>query len=144
VDFPVSPDAIAPSAGTAKKGKRAAGESPAIYGISLQALIQASILKPPVSLASTYKGKELTAKVLADGSVECQGKRHDSLSLAASEARASVVGYDEKGRAPPTNGWTFWKYASPGGRARPIAQARQDLLSRAKRTASPQVTRNVG
>ena len=88
-------------------------------------------MKPPVKLFATYKEKALTATVLLDGSVECQGKRYDSLSLAAGEARASVIGYGDDGRAPPTNGWTFWKHTGPDGKSRQVSQLRQQFLARA-------------
>lgn len=75
-----------------------------------------------------YKGKELTAKVEADGGVRCLGQAFHSLSLAAGHARASVVGVPPGRKYPPTNGWGFWKFRGADGSLKVIDVVRRDYV----------------
>lgn len=60
--------------------------------MSLAQLIDAGVVSAPLSLFKKYKDTELRATILADGSVEADGQRFDSCSIAASFARDSIVG----------------------------------------------------
>ncbi len=83
--------------------------------VTLRTLIGAGLLKPPTDLVKQYKGCDVAARVEEDGSVSCLGRTFASLSLAASAARASVLGIRSEAKWPATNGWTFWRYADETG-----------------------------
>jgi len=114
LDFPLAAEEVlrkaAPAVPKAKREPTGARSE-----VTLQDLIQAGLLHPPVALERQYKGKRLTARIEADGSVTCLGKKYDSLSLAGGMARASVVGLRDHGGPPSTNGWTFWKMHGASG-----------------------------
>jgi len=90
-----------------------------VSGITLAQLIDAGVISAPLKLFRKYKGAELSASVVADGSVEFAGQRYDSCSMAASFARGTVVG-----GTPATNGWTFWKYRDADGKVRQLDHSR--------------------
>jgi Restriction Enzyme Adenine Methylase Associated len=79
---------------------------------SLDDLIQAGLIRPPLQIERTYKGVHLTGVVQQDGKVEFGGQIYDSLSTAAGMARRSVIGSPTGRPYPQTNGWTFWMYRS--------------------------------
>jgi len=131
-DFPVSPKVLIGGAefglqprSPRKRKKRDAEQRPDSYDVSLTQLIQAKILQPPVKLTCRYKRTDLTARILADGSVEWNGNVFPSLSLAGSTARVSIRGLRTDGRIPSTNGWTFWKYTTSAGSVEPLSHARE-------------------
>ena len=103
---------------------------------TLAELIEVGILHPPVKLFCTYKDNDLSAQVERDGAVVWNGQRFQSLSLAASAARASIRGRREDGKLPATNGWIFWKYKSADGQTREMDHARQEYLKAHGRTQS--------
>jgi len=78
--------------------------------LPLMPLIQAGVLKPRVTLTKTYKGKTLTATVLADGKLEVATVEYDSPSKAASVAMARADGRKERA----VNGWDFWLIEKDG------------------------------
>jgi hypothetical protein len=136
LDFPVELAALAeagPRPRRAARKARAAGAS-AAEGVTVQDLIAAGLLQPPVKLVRDYKGRELTATVLADGRVRVGAAEFDSLSQAAGAARAQVIGKSKGGRLPPTNGWEFWRL-EVGGKRVAIDLRRQEFLKRKKSTA---------
>jgi hypothetical protein len=108
--------------GTARRGRQRAAQPAAI---SLQELIGAGLIKPPLDLEKTYLGHRLTARVEADGSVAFGGQRYDSLSTAGGVARASVPGAPSDRDYPQTNGWIFWRFRDTDGRLKPIDDLRQ-------------------
>ena len=65
----------------------------------------------PLDIETTYKGHQLTARIEADGNVTWNGATCDSLSSAGGMARKSIVGAPPDREYPPTNGWTFWRFA---------------------------------
>ena len=85
----------------------------------------AGIVSAPLALFKKYKGVELKATVLENGTVEFDGRVYDSCSTAGAYARGTVVG-----GAPSTNGWSFWKYHDSNGVARVLDFARQAYLQR--------------
>jgi predicted type IV restriction endonuclease len=95
--------------------------------VTLQDLIQAGLLRPPVALERDYKEKRLTARIESDGTVTCLGKTYDSLSMAGAFARASVARVRADGKPPATNGWTFWKLRDPTGELVEVDVVRQRL-----------------
>ena len=97
--------------------RRPAGE------ISLQTLIGAGLIAPPLELTKTYKGKQLRARVESDGQIAFEGERYPSLSMVASAARRTVLG-----RLPATNGWTFWQFRDSDGQVRVLDSLRQRYL----------------
>lgn len=116
-DFPIAPtDGVRVTSSPSKRAPRT-GRRPkradAIsskkrgwkVGVKLAEMIQAGTIRPPLALERTYKGKRLTARIEADGTVSSEGGNHKSLSTAGGMARRSVIG--GKG-VPATDGWTFW------------------------------------
>ena len=85
----------------------------------------ASLIRPPLELSKLYRGRDLSARVEADGQVSFQGKRYESLSTAAGVARVSVAGPFADREYPQTNGWTFWQFRDSDGKVREL-----DLLRR--------------
>lgn len=120
LDFPVDLQLLVAPVRKAPKGARrtSAPEQPKPAGsATLLDLIQAGVLKAPVQVARTYKGRELVATVLPSGSICVGDEEFDSPSAAASAAMRSV----SKSHGP-TNGWDFWLVGSwpgqMGGRSR--------------------------
>jgi hypothetical protein len=122
-DSPVAPPVVIrrhrKQSGTAKK------ENLKYLGVKLSDIIADRILSPPVKLFRRYRGRTLDAVLLLDGSVEFQGEKFKTCSLAAGMARGSVTG-----RPMSTNGWAFWQYVEANGVTRTLADARQEYLER--------------
>ncbi|MFO1077113.1 MAG: type I restriction enzyme HsdR N-terminal domain-containing protein [Planctomycetota bacterium] len=78
-------------------------------GNDLLALIESGVLRPPVTLSRTYKGKNLSGTVLGNGKVRVGSVDHESLSRAAVAVIASMTGKEQ-----PTNGWDFWRVEHQG------------------------------
>ena len=78
-------------------------------------LFASGSLKPPVDLQKTYRGNLLTGRIESDGQVTFGGKRYESLSTAAGQARKTVMGSPDGRRYPQTNGWTFWQFQDIDG-----------------------------
>ena len=93
------------------------------FNVTLQDVIAAGLLKPPLQLFRRYRGNDLTAQLLPDGRVEFAGTVYASGSTAAEYARGSITG-----RRMSTNGWTFWQYQAESGRPVELAEARKQLL----------------
>ena len=74
----------------------------------------------PLDLEKTYLGHQMTARIELDGSVTWSGKTYHSVSQAAAEARASIIGNAPDGKLPHTNGWVFWRFRDDTGRLHPI------------------------
>lgn len=127
LDFPPQepPHVVTPRAAHKKR-------PPASYSVSVNDLIGANLLRPPVAVTQKYLGRVVTAQIETDGRVTFDGRTYDSLSEAAGMARVSV-----KGAPPPprrfwqTNGWTFWRYRDEDGQLRELATLR-DAFVRAR------------
>jgi len=101
-----------------------------IPGVQVIDLIRANFIEPPSKLEKEYKGRHLEAEVQPDGTIVFDGETHNSLSLAASYARKSIIGAPEGRKYPQTNGWTFWKCRDPRtGRLEEIDVVRQRYLA---------------
>lgn len=137
-DFPIEPkepgggrnkgpkqDRATPTAQTPKSNRDAQRVSKQYFGVALKAVIDAGLLNPPLKLRVHYKGRDLEADLLPDGTVRFNGQVFNSCSTAADEARRSVVGGN-----PHTNGWTFWSYRNSKGQAVLLDVARRELLRR--------------
>lgn len=83
--------------------------------VTMTDLLADGSLRPPVDVQKTYKGRLLTARIEADGQVSFGGKRYDSLSTAAGQARKSVIGSPDGRPYPQTNGWIFWRFLDSDG-----------------------------
>ncbi len=94
------------------------------YDVTLQDIIEAGLLSPPLRLFKQYKGKLLEAKLLPQGKVEFQGQTFNTSSSAAEVARGTVIG-----GKPHTNGWSFWQYLDTAGNTATLADAREKLLA---------------
>jgi Restriction Enzyme Adenine Methylase Associated/Type I restriction enzyme R protein N terminus (HSDR_N) len=82
--------------------------------ITPRSLLQAGLIKAPLTIEATYKGAQLMATIDANGSVVYAGTSHGSLSAAGGAAKASVNLTPSGEPFPATNGWTFWQYRDPG------------------------------
>ena len=51
---------------------------PAVYGVSVQDLIGANLLRAPLALTQKYLGREVTAQIETDGRVTFDGRTYDS------------------------------------------------------------------
>lgn len=145
VDFPLSPDQLLAKKSTRRGGARAkprGGEATGRDGVTLQQLIDAGILRAPVELHCHYKGKDLSARIEDDGSVDFRGVKYKSLSVAGGAARETIIGPRAGGGAPSTNGWTFWKFFDADGEARLIDAARVRYAERS--TSAAPSSKRVG
>jgi len=140
-DFPVVPEptAFGTSAGRSAAAKKArktrrgpstAEDKAAKPGdkrvrVSLKDLIAAGLLTPPLKLTVHYKGHDLEAELLRDGTVTFRGEKYRTCSTAGDSARSTITG-----RRMSTNGWTFWQYRNEGGKLVPLDAARQEFLKR--------------
>ena len=150
IDFPVPKAADLPAAPTPpitshgvpktgavgsrqEAGKKAWETMAAMSEGTLQNLIAAGLIKPPLEIERSYKGVKLTATIQGDGSVSFDGQSYDSLSTAGGMARKSVVGAPEGRPYRQTNGWTFWQYRDPTtGKPRDMDSVRQEFLATKK------------
>lgn len=82
-------------------------KTPKMLNVVINDLIKAGLIAPPLELERKYKGANLKATILPDGSVMFEGKKYNSLSTAGANARKSVVGSISNLQV---NGWTFWKF----------------------------------
>jgi hypothetical protein len=121
LDFPVPPATVR---GPARRGRASRQKTPEQGATDLRALVKSGVLRPPVQLTRVYKGRTLTATIEPDASVTCLGRRFASPSMAASAARASIIGSAPGGRPPATNGWDFWRVVSGEGRSTPLTSFR--------------------
>jgi predicted type IV restriction endonuclease len=87
---------------------------------SLQRLIRAGVIRPPMSLYKFYKGRRLIAQVEPDGRVTFEGATYNSLSVAGGMARAAAGASFPGKKYPPTNGWVFWQFIDDDGRSKPV------------------------
>lgn len=142
-DFPVDPATFfgKPTRGAQRTKKGATGTArsegakkawetrrksgKAHIGVSLADIIEAGLLKTPLKLMRRYKGHDLEAELLPNGTVLFEGETHKTCSRAAEYARGSVTG-----RRMNTNGWTFWQYRGEDGNLVELDAARQEFLKR--------------
>jgi hypothetical protein len=120
VDTPKSPTAPTPKVSDPSSQHHIAarprhvGRTPWSH-VSLQDLIAAGLIKPPMELEKTHLGRRFTARVEADGRVTYRGGTYDSLSTAGGVARASVKETPAGLKHPQTNGWIFWQFRDENG-----------------------------
>jgi hypothetical protein len=105
--------------------QRASSNSSSRPDVSVQELISAGIIRPPLSLEKSYKGHRLTARLEADGRITCLGRIINSLSASAGVARASIIGAPPGREFPATNGWVFWKFRDEDGGVKNLDVLRQ-------------------
>jgi len=100
-------------------------KSPSAAEATLEKLIAAGLIRPPLELEHDYKGVHLVAVIQQNGKVEFAGEQYDSLSTAGCMARKTVIG-----RYLQTPGWSFWRYRdSKTGELRQIDHLRQQYLA---------------
>lgn len=109
---------------TEKKERKKARAGRTEYGVTLQSIIDAGYLKPPLRLFRKYKGQVVEAQLLANGTVEFGKRVFPSCSTAGEEARAAVTG-----RRMNTNGWSFWRFTDGDGKKCSLDSARQKYLA---------------
>jgi len=96
--------------------------------ITLRDLIEAGLIRAPLKVEKTYRGKKLTATIEADGTIAFLGKSYTSPSTAGGVARAHVLG----GHPRATNGWDFWTFTDKGGQRSPIKTIRERYVQSRK------------
>lgn len=118
-DFPSPP--VAPLTPTAAvKSTKAATTPRTAQGtpwrtVTMTDLLASGYIEPPVALQKQYKGRLLTARIEQDGQVSFGGNRYESLSMAAAQARRTIIGSPDGRLYPQTNGWTFWRFQDADG-----------------------------
>jgi predicted type IV restriction endonuclease len=112
------------TAGKKKARKKQPKGQKKVYSTKLADIIAAGLLTPPVRLFRKYKGKVMEATLLPDGSVEFEGTRYNTCSMAADTARSTITG-----RKMNTNGWVFWQYADSNGKTFELIEARGRYLA---------------
>ena len=90
--------------------------------VSLEHLIEAEILKPPLDIHVTLRGQRFTARIEVDGVIVFQGKRYTTPSGAGGAVRAL------RGNYPASNGWVFWSFTDADGRDQPLSVLRDRYL----------------
>lgn len=135
LDFPLSPSDVTERPRRSKAAKTKPGKGPTPdwkkelgFEITIKHLIDSKLMVPPMKFFVTYKGTQLDAVVMANGTVKCVGQEFTSLSQAASAARASIIGKRADGSYPPTNGWAFWRYKNSDGKPVHADMLRQQFL----------------
>jgi len=98
--------------------------------VSIQDLIAAGFIQPPLDLKKDYLGRRVTARVESNGRVTYAGKSYSSLSIAGGMARASVAGAPPGKQYPHTNGWIFWRFEDQDGRLKALDELRQRYFQR--------------
>jgi len=109
----------------AKKGVTRRKSGKAHIGVSLAEIIEAGLLRTPLKLMRHYKGHDLEAELLPNGTVLFEGETHKTCSRAAEHARGTITG-----RRMNTNGWSFWQYRDEDDNLVELDTARQELLKR--------------
>lgn len=125
IDFPVP---ILPGS---PEGPPVPPEAPA--EATLENLIAAGLIRPPLELERDYKGVHLVAVIHQDGMVEFAGEAYNSLSKAAGMARKTALGSPPERPYPQTNGWAFWQYRDKEtGELREMDHLRKQYLAARK------------
>jgi hypothetical protein len=101
----------------------------AVSTVTVGQLISAGLIKPPLQLTRTYKGRKLFAQIEPDGRVSCLGEIYGSVSVAGGFARRSVIGAPPGRKYPQTNGWTFWQFRDHDGRLRELTVLRERFVT---------------
>jgi hypothetical protein len=98
--------------------------------VTLRDLITSGTVRLPLDIETTYKGRQLTARIEPDGNVTWNGTPYDSLSTAGGMARKSVIGAPPGREYPQTNGWTFWRFRDADGHPVFVDVLRQRYVAR--------------
>jgi hypothetical protein len=138
LDFPVEPSAPGrlvtpppppspeePARTNLKPERLGWGDRTPSTNVSLGQLIERGLLKPPLDLENTYRGRRLTARIGADGRVTCLEERFDSVSTAAGRALHSVRPAPPGQPYPAANGWIFWHFRDADGQLRLLDELRR-------------------
>ena len=103
---------------------------PLSTGVTLQDLIAANVLRPPVELETTYRGVKVRARIESDASILVNGQRTNSPSTAANIVRETVLKAQGRSGTVNTNGWVFWSFTDQSGASRPLAAVRDEIKRR--------------
>lgn len=105
-----------------------------VSSVTVQQLIEARFIEPPLELQTRYKGHDLVGRVEPDGRVVFDDETYNSVSVAAAMARRSVIGAPPGRRYPQTNGWTFWRFRDNDGQLRELSVLRERYAAGAGRS----------
>ena len=90
--------------------------------VTLENLIEAAVLMPPLSLHMTHRQQRFTARIEADGTIEFQGTSFRTPSGAGSAIRVQA------GDSPEVNGWESWRFTDSDGTDQPLYVLRDRYL----------------
>lgn len=85
-------------------------------------LMASGVVSAPLRLVRTYRGQELEARLLEDGTVQFRGEVYPSLSAAAV---AAIQSTRPDGEGSAINGWEFWRYIDSAGNASKVSDLRR-------------------
>jgi hypothetical protein len=147
MDFPAEPETMTSPSIPARGSRRGSPKESPRSGpsdgandkgdVSLVALIREGLLRAPIRIFASYRGKECSATVEADGTVTFEGESFGSLSLAGGRARTPMFKGRKRGKYPATNGWTFWRVVDPVTKQPMLLDALRDrFLERQKAEAN--------
>ena len=128
-DFPVEPSAL-PLPKRRPTTKVKTQQQPKLTDeekgrVTLQDVIDAGLLNAPLQLERHYKGHDLKAELLPDGTVAFQREKYRGCSEAAGFACGTITG-----RPMNTNGWTFWQFRDGANKLTCLDEARQEFIKR--------------
>lgn len=106
IDFPVAPPQLPITLKPPTKKPKATSK------VTLKDLLAAGLITAPVRIEREYQGHKFEATIQEDGTIEFQGERYTSPSIAGGMAKSVVRGPRPGGKAPyhACNGWLFWRY----------------------------------
>jgi hypothetical protein len=124
------PPAGRPATSTPIETKKATGEGTPWRHVTLEHLINASLIRVPFPIEHRFRGVEITARIEGAARITLHGVAYDSLSTAGGVARKSVAGPYPGRDIPQTNGWTFWQFRGPDGTLHTLDDLRRELHER--------------
>jgi hypothetical protein len=126
-EAPRAPKAARQTAAPPSEAPRSVGEGTPWRHVTLEQLIDASLIRLPFAIEHRYRGVELVARIESANRIVFGGQPFDSLSTAGGVARKSVAGSFPGRDIPQTNGWTFWQYRATDGRLLTLDDLRREL-----------------
>jgi hypothetical protein len=101
-----------------------------ILSVRIVDLLEAGLLRPPVTLYGYYEQQRIVATLRGDGTFVCGSTISSSPSVAAGLAITSKWGRRTPGRNYwSINGWQFWQVSSRDGETVTLADLRREYLA---------------
>ncbi|MFH1833385.1 MAG: hypothetical protein ABH877_00050 [bacterium] len=132
-DFPAAPLVVKPGRKRRGRSDRDTGRQEDARKVKLRHLIAGRLIRPPLQIEAEFRDHRFTATVDRDGNVIYDGHSYGSPSAAGGMAKKTIIRAPKGKPYPATDGWTFWRYRTPGGELRQIDQLRDDYVKQNKR-----------